>query len=32
MLHAMGLPMERKQFAIGVRIEHRQSDISAAQF
>ena len=32
MLHALGLPMERKNFAIGVRIEHRQSDISAAQF
>ena len=32
MLHQMGLPLERKNFAIGVRIEHRQQDISAAQF
>lgn len=32
MLHAMDLPMEQKNFAIGVRIEHRQRDISAAQF
>lgn len=32
MLHEMGLPMERKNFAIGVRIEHKQADISAAQF
>lgn len=32
MLDTMGLPMEQKNFAIGVRIEHRQCDISAAQF
>ncbi len=32
MLHAMDLPMEQKNFAIGVRIEHRQRDISATQF
>ena len=30
--HADDLPMEQKNFAIGVRIEHRQRDISAAQF
>lgn len=27
-----GLPMERKPFAMGVRIEHRQADINAAQY
>ena len=32
MLYEMGLPMEQKPFAIGVRIEHRQADISRAQF
>ncbi|NCE65716.1 hypothetical protein D1159_14325 [Pseudoflavonifractor sp. 524-17] len=32
MLHAMNLPMEAKQFAIGVRIEHSQAKISASQF
>ncbi|MBU5434319.1 NAD(P)/FAD-dependent oxidoreductase [Pseudoflavonifractor sp. MSJ-37] len=32
LLQDLGLPMERKSFAIGVRIEHRQADISAAQF
>ena len=32
MLWEAGVPMEGKQFAIGVRIEHRQADISRAQF
>lgn len=31
MLHALGVPMEPKPFAVGVRIEHRQRDIDAAQ-
>ncbi len=31
-LYEMGLPLEQKNFAIGVRIEHRQDAISAAQF
>lgn len=32
MLHEFGLPMERKNFAIGVRIEHKQEAVSRAQF
>ncbi len=32
MLHARGIPMERKPFAMGVRIEHRQADIDLAQY
>ena len=32
MLHGFGLPMERKNFAIGVRIEHSQEKVSRAQF
>ena len=32
MLHGMGLPMESKPFAMGVRIEHRQSLINKAQY
>ena len=32
MLYDFGLPMERKSFAIGVRIEHNQETISRAQF
>ena len=32
MLYDFGLPMERKNFAIGVRIEHDQRKISQAQF
>ena len=32
MLHRRGVPMEAKPFAVGVRIEHRQSDIDAAQY
>ena len=31
-LHQMGVPMERKPFAMGVRIEHLQKDIDAAQY
>lgn len=32
MLYDFGLPMERKSFAIGVRIEHGQKAVSRAQF
>ena len=32
MLRDAGVPMERKPFAIGVRIEHRQKDISFRQY
>ena len=32
MLHGMGIPMEPKPFAMGVRIEHRQTDIDKAQY
>ena len=32
MLHALGVPMERKPFSMGVRIEHRQADIDLAQY
>ena len=32
MLQEAGAPMERKQFAVGVRIEHRQQDISLQQY
>ncbi len=32
MLEQMGVPMEQKPFAIGVRIEHPQSLVSAAQY
>ena len=31
-LHAMGLPMEAKPFAMGVRIEHLQENIDKAQY
>ncbi len=31
-LHAMRLPMERKAFAMGVRIEHLQNSIGMAQY
>ncbi len=31
-LHAAGIPMERKPFAMGVRIEHSQRSISRAQY
>ena len=32
MLDQAGIPMAQKNFAIGVRIEHRQEDISRAQY
>lgn len=32
LLHRLGVPMEPKAFAVGVRIEHRQSDVDAAQY
>ncbi|MBQ2062369.1 MAG: FAD-dependent monooxygenase [Oscillospiraceae bacterium] len=32
MLYASGVPMEPKPFAVGVRIEHRQADMDAAQY
>ena len=31
-LHAQGVPMQPKPFAMGVRIEHRQADIDLAQY
>ena len=32
LLYAKGVPMEAKPFAVGVRIEHHQSDIDATQY
>lgn len=32
MLYSRGVPMEAKPFAVGVRIEHRQSDMDCAQY
>ena len=32
MLHDLGVPMEQKAFAIGVRIEHAQAALSQAQY
>ena len=32
MLYRQGVPMEAKPFAVGVRIEHRQSDMDFAQY
>ena len=32
MLHNLGVPMEQKAFAIGVRIEHAQAALSQAQY
>ena len=32
MLRCQGIPMERKAFAMGVRIEHRQTEIDIAQY
>ena len=32
MLHGLGVPMERKAFAIGIRIEHAQAALSEAQY
>ena len=31
-LHDMGVPMERKPFSMGVRIEHKQTSIDRAQY
>lgn len=31
-LHQSGVPMEKKVFSVGVRIEHRQEDINLSQF
>ncbi len=31
-LYGMGMPMERKPFSMGVRIEHRQTQIDQAQY
>ena len=32
MLHALGVPMESKPFAMGVRIEHKQAAVNEAQY
>ncbi len=32
MLHGLGVPMERKPFSMGVRIEHKQAEIDRAQY
>ena len=32
MIKSLGVPMEPKPFAVGVRIEHRQADMDAAQY
>ena len=32
LLHALGVPMQAKPFAVGVRIEHLQKEISRAQY
>ena len=32
MMHGMGLPMEPKPFAMGVRIEHKQETVDASQY
>lgn len=32
LLRSLGVPMESKPFAVGVRIEHRQADMDAAQY
>ena len=32
LLHDLGVPMERKAFAMGVRVEHRQEQIDLAQY
>lgn len=31
-LHAQGIPMEPKAFSMGVRIEHKQTDVDLAQY
>lgn len=32
MLREAGIPMEKKKFAVGVRVEHRQQEISLSQY
>ena len=32
MLRAAGVPMEKKKFAVGVRVEHRQREVSLSQY
>ena len=32
MLHETGIPMQSKRFAVGARIEHRQSELTRAQY
>ena len=32
LLHGLGVPMERKSFSMGVRIEHKQADVDLAQY
>lgn len=32
MLHSLGIPMERKPFSMGVRIEHKQAMINESQY
>ena len=32
MLYSLGVPMERKPFSMGVRIEHKQAEIDRAQY
>jgi uncharacterized FAD-dependent dehydrogenase len=32
MLHGLGVPMEPKAFSMGLRIEHRQTDVDLAQY
>ena len=32
MLHALGIPMQQKQFAMGVRIEHKQKTMNLQQY
>lgn len=32
MLQEAGVPMEKKKFAVGVRVEHRQRDVSLSQY
>ena len=31
-LHALGVPMEQKPFAMGVRVEHTQAEVDASQY
>ena len=32
LLHSLGVPMQRKPFSMGARIEHRQRDVGLAQY